>query len=266
MVLILAVIAATAGSILKESINLPYWAGVMGMMVAIGFLVFKGSSTIESFLSLWSVVLYATYATFFIWCFARFGNEIADAFFTSDLRPDWYLGGIRYAAYNLGLVPSVLFAVRHATCRREALVAGLLTGPIGILPGAMFFLAAVGQYPDILPVAVPADYLLGVLGSRSFQVVFQIVLLGTLIESGTGLIHAFNERINGQLRERCQMMPNGLRALIAFLLLVVAASLARFGLIDLIAKGYGTITWGFWIVLVIPVLTIGAWRVWSNSD
>jgi len=261
MVLILAVIAATAGSILRQSLQLPYWAGVIGMMAVVGFLVFKGSSTIESFLSLWSVVLYATYATFFLWCFSRFGSEIINAFTTSELQPGWYQGGIRYAAYNIGLVPSVLFAVRHTQSRKEALVAGLLAGPIGILPGVMFFVAAVGQYPDILPAAVPADYLLSVLGSRSFQLVFQMVLLGTLIETGTGLIHAFNERIKGQLEERRVVMPDGLRTLIALVLLVAAAVLARFGLINLIAKGYGTITWGFWIVFVIPVLTIGAWNV-----
>jgi uncharacterized membrane protein YkvI len=110
-------------------------------------------------------------------------------------------------------------------------------------------------------VAVPVDYLLGILGSRWFQLLFQIVLLGTLIESGTGLIHAFNERINGQLQERRIAMPDGYRALIGVLLLASAAFLAKFGLISLIARGYGTITWGFWIVFVVPVLTVGVWKV-----
>ena len=56
MLIILAVIAASAGSILQESFGLPYFLGVVGMMAAVGFLVFKGSSTIESFLSIWSAV------------------------------------------------------------------------------------------------------------------------------------------------------------------------------------------------------------------
>jgi uncharacterized membrane protein YkvI len=261
MVLILAVIAATAGSILQGSFQIPYWAGVVGMMAGVGFLVFRGSSTIERFLSFWSLVLYATYATFFFWCFVRFGSEIATAFAVSDLKSDWYLGGIRYAAYNIGLIPSVLFSIRHIENRREALVAGLLAGPIGMIPGVMFFVAAAGQYPEILPVTVPADYLLAVLGSRGFRLIFQIVLLGTLIESGTGLIHAFNERISGQLREKEAAMPGVYRAFIGVLLLASATFLARFGLIDLIAEGYGTITWGFWIVFVIPILTLGLWKV-----
>jgi len=263
MLLVLAVIAATAGSILTETSNIPYWAGVVGMMVVIGFLVFKGSSAIEAFLSSWSFVLYATFATFAVWCFVRFGSNIVSTFSCFELRSGWYQGGIEYAAYNIGLVPSVLFSVRHIEKRREALLAGALAGPLGMLPGVMFYLAAVGQYPAILPVTVPANYLLDLLGSRAFQLIFQIVLLGTLIESGTGLIHAFNERIYVRMREARTSLHAGFRPIVAAILLVSAACLARFGLIDLIARGYGTITWGFWIVFVGPVLTLGLWKLWG---
>jgi uncharacterized membrane protein YkvI len=35
--------------------------------------------------------------------------------------------------------------------------------------------------------------------------------------------------------------------------------LTPLGLIDLIASGYGTITWGFILIYVIPILTLGVW-------
>jgi len=38
-----------------------------------------------------------------------------------------------------------------------------------------------------------------------------------------------------------------------------ALSLTPLGLIDLIASGYGTITWGFIVFYVIPILTFGVW-------
>lgn len=265
MLLVLAVIAATAGSILEERFQLPYWVGVVGLMGAVGFLVFKGSSTIEGALSLWSLVLYVTYLVFFVWCFLDFGSEILDSFYRYELQADWYLGGIQYAAYNIGLVPSVLFAVRHIEKRREAVIAGLLAGPVGMIPGLMFYVAAVGQYPEILPVAVPADLLLTLLGSETFQLTFYLVLLGTLIESGTALIHAFNERVSGRFRETRIAMRSFVRPAIAIITLGSAALLARFGLIDLIAMGYGTITWGFLIVYVVPVLTLGSLKVLRAS-
>jgi uncharacterized membrane protein YkvI len=52
-----------------------------------------------------------------------------------------------------------------------------------------------------------------------------------------------------------------LRPAVACGLLISAVVIARFGLIALVAKGYGTVTWGFWLVFVIPVLTLGVWRV-----
>ena len=55
----------------------------------------------------------------------------------------------------------------------------------------------IGQYPTIVSQTIPSNYLLELLGSRPFQIVFQIVLLGTLIETGAGMIHAVNERIDG---------------------------------------------------------------------
>ena len=38
------------------------------------------------------------------------------------------------------------------------------------------------------------------------------------------------------------------------------------GLTGLIAKGYGTITWVWWIIYVIPVLTLGIWRIKQSEN
>jgi uncharacterized membrane protein YkvI len=231
------------------------------MMVCVGLLVFKGSSTIEGFLSIWSIVLYLTYTVFVIWCFSKFGGAIWENLAAKVIKPGWAVGGAQYAAYNIGLVPAVLFSVRHIQTRKEAISAGLLAGPIGIIPGFLFLLAAIGRYPDILDQTVPANYLLEIIGSRGFQLVFQIVLLGTLVETGTGLIHAFNERMSGVIREKGRSMPSYIRPAVAVALLILGALVAQFGLIALIAKGYGTITWGFWLVYVIPTLTLGIWKI-----
>ncbi len=261
MLLILAVIAASAGSILEELVSLRYLVGVLGMMVCIGFLVFKGTAAIEQFLSIWSIVLYTVYLVFLGWSLSRFGEPILGALASFDVQPRWYVGGLEYAAYNVGILPALLFCVRRLESRREAIGAGLLAGPIAILPAFFFFVAMVGHYPEVLDRTVPSNYLLALLGSPGFQIVFQIVLLGTLIETGTGLIHAFNERIAGVFAERHRFMPASLRPAVAVSLLAVAAVVAQLGLIDLIAKGYGTITYGFWLVYLLPVLTLGIRRI-----
>ena len=47
----------------------------------------------------------------------------------------------------------------------------------------------------------------------------------------------------------------------ALVLLTAGALLAQFGLIGLIARGYGTLTWIFLGIFVIPVLTWGVWKL-----
>jgi uncharacterized membrane protein YkvI len=43
------------------------------------------------------------------------------------------------------------------------------------------------------------------------------------------------------------------------LISVYAAS--AIGLVDLIAKGYGYLTYAFIVLLIVPVLTVGLWRL-----
>ena len=261
MLLVLAVIAAAAGSILEESFRLPYALGVLGIMLAVAYLVFRGSATIEKVLASWSLVLYAVYAIMFVWAITAFGGEILSVFATSDSRPDWVIGGLKYAGYNLAVIPAVLFALRHIETRKEAITSGLLTGVIGIVPGLFFYIAVVGQYPAILERPVPVNALLDALGSRTLQTVFQIVLFGTLIETGTAMIHAVNQRIAGTFAEKGAHLHRWVRPSVALAFLVVATLLSQFGLVDLIASGYGTMTWGFLLVFVLPMLTWGVWLI-----
>jgi uncharacterized membrane protein YkvI len=265
LAIILGVIAAAAGAILEETFALPYAVGVLGIMAAVGFLVFRGSPTIAKVLATWSIVLYAVYIMVFVWSVVEFGPEIRAAFAAAAVPSGWIVGGVRYAAYNLAIIPAVFFALRDVETRREAVTAGLLTGPIAIIPALLFVIAMSAHYPAILERPVPANLVLEALGSRTLQLTYQIVLFGTLIETGTGLIHAVNERIAGVYREKGREMPKLLRPVTATALLVAGAGLASFGLIGLIARGYGTLTWCFLVIFVIPILTWGVYLIRSRS-
>jgi uncharacterized membrane protein YkvI len=264
LVLVLAVIAAAAGSILEESFSLPYWIGVGLMMAAIGVLLFEGTGIIERFLAGWSMLLYAVYLTLFVWALLKFGSEIRGALASAPAEGAWALGGLRYAAYNLATIPPILFVARHLETRRDALVAGALAGPIAIIPGLLFYIAMVGFHPGIQDDPLPATRILAGLGSPAFALLFQVVLFGTLVETGTGLIHGFNERMAGFLGQKGKGLPRGARAGISTAMLLLGAGVAQFGLIGLIARGYGAITWVFMAVYVVPVVTLGAYRVLRN--
>jgi uncharacterized membrane protein YkvI len=97
------------------------------------------------------------------------------------------------------------------------------------------------------------------------QIAFQITLFGTLIETGTGFIYAVTGRIDSVFEEQKKAVPVWIKPVLTAALLIAGVFIAQFGLVGLIAKGYGTITWGFFIFYVIPVLTIGIWKVRNHN-
>jgi uncharacterized membrane protein YkvI len=257
VLLIMAVIGSASGAFAGETFGIPPAIGTAVLYSAIAFLVFKGTKTIEGVLSVWSFVLYAVYVVLFAWGFLQFGDRITAAFAAGEIESGWALSGTRYAALQISLVPAMLFATSHIVSRREAFVAGALCGPIAMIPGILFFVVMAGHYPEILERPVPVNFVLELLGSRTFQVIFQLVLFGTLIETGTGLIHAFNERIAGVFSGKGRTMPPFARPVIAIGVIVVGSLLSRIGIIRLIRNGYGFMTWYFLAIMILPLLTVG---------
>lgn len=261
LLIVLAVIASSAGSILNEMFGINYYIGVVAMMIGVGILVLKGTEAIEKFLSYWTFLLYSVYIIFLVMLFTKFGSEITGGIANGTMESGWALGGFKYAFYNLGIIPAVLFSVKHVETRKEAIGSGIMAGIIGIVPAVLLFVAMSGFYPEILTAAVPTVYILNALGSPLLQIVFQVTLFGTLIETGTGFIYAVTERITSVYVEKEKKMAGWIIPSVTIGLLALGVFIAQFGLIGLIAQGYGTITWGFLLFYVIPVVTIGIYKI-----
>ena len=155
MLVVVSVVAAAGGEIVSRSIGLPYAVGVLAIMVAVGWLVLKGTNTVVNFLSFWSLALYAVYVLVLIAAFRSFGPEITAALSAGEVTSDWALGGAEYMAYNVGTLPAVLFCAHHLRTRRDAMVAGVLAGPIGIIPAVLFFIAIAGLGPGMVEETTP---------------------------------------------------------------------------------------------------------------
>ncbi len=264
--IILAVVGSAAGVLLRDNFGIPYFIGVLLMFVGVGILTFKGSGLIEKFLASWSVVLYLVYIVIIIAAFYKFSPAIKNNFSNFQVKQGWALGGFKYALYNFVVIPAVLFCTKHIEKRKEAISAGLLAGLIGILPGFLFYISVISQYPAVLTEELPMIFMLEKIGSGVLLIVFQFVLFGTLIETGTGLIHAFNERILSWYISRGKEFPDKLRPLVSVILLSIGLGIAQFGLIDLIAKGYGGLSWATFFIFVIPLFSIGLFKIIKNKN
>ena len=91
MLIVLAVIGATAGTMLQDGTGLPDAVGMVDMMAAVGLLVFLGSGSIKTFLVGWSFFLYAVYTVMFVWAFARFGGDIRAVLADGEIKPGWWM-------------------------------------------------------------------------------------------------------------------------------------------------------------------------------
>lgn len=101
------------------------------------------------------------------------------------------------------------------------------------------------------------------LGLPAFHLLFQFMIFAALLESGTGAVHAINERLAGAWRARrgTDLGRRG-RALVAAVLLIGCMFVAdRVGLVALIASGYRALALIFLVVYVVPLLTLGLARL-----
>lgn len=267
MVLILAVFGAAAGAIGEAMFGWPTLAGTLLLMLAIALFTAFGNQSVERLFKWVSFFLYGVYAVFVVLVLARFGGEAAGRFATPVPTDGWLSGGLTYAGYNIVGAVMILPLARHFLTRRDAVVAGVLAGPLAMLPGLLFFVCMVAWYPAIGAEALPSDFMLRQLQLPVFHLLFQAMIFSALLESGAACVHAANERIaHGWRAHRRTELSSRARFAIASALLVGSIFIAaRFGLVDLIARGYRALAWLFLVVYVLPLLTIGAWRLRRHS-
>ena len=269
VVLILAVFGAAAGAIGAATFGAPPIVGTLCLMAAIAVCTAFGNKSVERVFTWVSVLLYGVYAAFVVFALSSFGSRISQTFASADgLNDGWLPGGLTYAGYNIIGAVVILPVTRHLTSDRDAIVAGITAGPLAMLPAFLFFICMCAFVPEIGGVALPSDYLLARLDQPWFRYLFQIMIFAALLESGSGAVHAINERISTvwQARTRNQLSARA-RGAIALGLLAICMLIAdRVGLVALIANGYRVLAYVLIAVYVVPLLTIGLWRLRKSGQ
>jgi uncharacterized membrane protein YkvI len=263
MIVTLAVFAAAAGAIGHALFEWPTLAGSLTLMALIAVVASLGNEGVEQLFKYVSIFLYVTYGVFLLLSLTHFGPRI-EAAFASDIPIDgWIGGGLTYAGYNIVAAVVILPVLRHLRNRRDAIAAGLLAGPLAMIPAMLFFISMAGFYPQIRNQLLPSDFLLGELHLPVFRFIFQGMIFAALLESGTGGIHAINERIaRAYERDKVRKLSTQARLAVTIVILIGSVFVAnRIGLVSLIANGYRFLAYLFLGIYVVPIMTYGLWRV-----
>ena len=93
------------------------------------------------------------------------------------------------------------------------------------------------------------------------------MIFAALLESGTGAVHAINERSANIWRSKhgSEIGPKALGIVAVSLLIVCMFIAQRFGLVALIANGYGVLACVLIAIYVLPLLTVGIYRLTQRS-
>ena len=276
VLVIIAVVSAASASLAEQVLGWPYWLGVGGVIVLVALISASGRRTIERFKGAGTLLLYGGYLLFAGSVLTGSWERIGTVFRQHDTS---YLGsvpvgavlvtGILYVGYNLVALPSTLFTLDRQRGTRDAVLAGLATGILATIPFALTYLAVLAFYPDDAVLAAPVPWLVMLerVAGRGTIVLYAVVVLWTLVETCTGLLHALTDRVDAALADlgRRPLAPGPIAALTAAILLA-AALLSRVGLIALVARGYTAMAYGFLALFALPLLTVGLWRLRQADD
>jgi uncharacterized membrane protein YkvI len=121
-------------------------------------------------------------------------------------------------------------------------------------------------YPESLQQTLPTYWMIGELQHPCLMVLYIIVLFAMIIQTCAGLLQGVNERLDAWLLERrgrkCDPKTH---AVVGGATLAISMVLASFGIAALVAKGYGNMAWGYLVIYMIPLLTIGVFKIWRRT-
>lgn len=264
VVVVLAVFGAAAGEIGKALFGAPRIVGALALLAGVTLFAAFGNRLVEQLFAWVSILLYGVYGLFLVLALGTFGHDIAAAF-SGPVRigADAFAGGATYAGYNIIGAVIILPVTRHLLSDRDAVVSGLIAGPLAMAPAFVFFVCMSAYAPEVGRAALPSDVLLAKLNLPIFRVLFQLMVFAALLESGTGAVHAINERVAGALRARLgRAFSARARALCALGLLVFCMMLAeRVGLVGLIAGGYRLLAYALIALYVAPLVAVSLARL-----
>lgn len=267
LLIALAVNGSAAGSILKDQFGIPALVGVGMLFAAVVLLNYFGRRLLEESMSICMIALVIVLAVYCGLTVTEYHGEIARAFRDDTLGGNWLTHGVQFMLYSAAVVPVLLYSARGIETRGEAIVSGFSAGIMGVFPALIFHITFMARYPLSLAQELPTYWMIGQLAKPWLMVVYIVVLFAMIIQTAAGLLQGFNERLDAWQIERtgrkCTATTHGA---VAGATLLVSMALASFGITALVANGYGTVAWGYLAIYIIPLLTVGAYKVFYGGS
>jgi uncharacterized membrane protein YkvI len=263
LTLVLAIVSAAISNIFSQRFGTSPIIAVISLMSLVSLLNYYGREFVEKLLSFSSIVLMLSLSALTIFTVTLLYEDILRSFSNPAVISEAIQSGAQFAIYNSALIPVLIYCAANANSRSEAMKAGLIAGLFGAAPALMLHITFLPYMPEIMTQDIPTYYLLEKIGLDWAITTYFLILTSTIILTAVGVLQGVNERIDSWKKDT--NLSGGLtswqRALVAATLTLVSIFLAKFGIVALIAKGYGSLSWGFLIVFTVPLMTIGVVKI-----
>lgn len=255
-VLVLGVLSAAAGNILTSEYGLGTNMGLTLILSCVALMVFFGRVVLQRILTGWTLGMYTLFTAYFFLIFKSLDTAVIPT--DVSITTAGVASGALYVMYNAAIAPVLLFAARGIETRREAIASGFLTALVLMTPAAFFHVSFSLAGDVVLQQAIPVYWMIEQHAPDAFRTLFALALLGTLAQTGAGLIHGFIERVeHAAFPDRDDAMKGKARIAIALAALTLSWLLAQIGVIDLIARGYSALGIGFAFIYALPLFVQG---------
>lgn len=266
VLLVLAVTGSAAGHILADAFAIPVWCGVVLMFVLIVVLNFYGRDVVIRAVAFWSILLVAVFLIYFVLVVQRFGILSLAELATADRSPGWFVGGVQYAMYNVAVVPVMLYATRSIKTQSQSLISGSLAAVFAVSLGALFHLSFSAVDASVLTQSLPTHWVIKQLGHPILMTAYIIVLFGAMIQTCVGIVQGVNERLDEwSIQKRGRALSRLQHGAVAGGTIILSGALSSFGIVALVARGYGTLAWGFMLVFILPLMTVGLYQIVTSK-
>lgn len=254
-VVAIAVVLSTTAKTAESQFNFNYLITTIILVFFLAIISFLGYKWIVRFKGLGTFLLYAAYIYFFIrivWLPNTSRQPVSEL----SINVNWMLSSLQYVCYNLVAVPSCFLAIKELKSKKEVMQASIIGGILSMLPMLLIFIMLLPE-KDLVNASIPLLELFKSKIGISALYIYYFILVIVLVDTGVGLIHAISDRIENHISTFSIISFKKIyRSVIAIILSVLSIMLAQFGVIDLVGEWYGNAAWGFFVLMVIPLLLI----------
>ncbi|MDH5175295.1 MAG: hypothetical protein OEX15_01370, partial [Gammaproteobacteria bacterium] len=263
---VLAVNGSAAASILNDQFGIPALVGVALLFASVVALNYFGRALLQESMSLCMIALTIVLTIFSVMTFIDYHESIRLAFRDAPTTGNWFASGGQWMLYSAAVVPVLLYSAKDLHTRGECFVSAFASGIAGAFPALVFHMTFMAAYPESLEQTLPTYWMIGKLQHPWLMVLYIIVLFAMIIQTCAGLLQGVNERLDAwQLERRGRKCDPKTHAVVGGVTLALSMILASFGIAALVAQGYGNMAWGYMVIYMIPLVTVGAYKIWRKT-